>query len=232
VNRVLLVEDDDHLAEGVAFNLRNTGYEVETAPSGEAALSALERQSFDLVLLDLMLPGIDGLDVVRKLRQAGNKKPVLIITAKNRADDVIAGLDAGADDYITKPFDLEQVLARIRGALRREVWARGSSTREEQKSLAYGRWTIDFAKFIATDPEGNEQTLTATEAAMLRLFAQRPGEVVDRETFLREVWGRTGELETRTVDNFVRKLRRAFEPNPARPTHICSVRGAGYKFVP
>jgi DNA-binding response OmpR family regulator len=232
VNRVLLVEDDDHLAEGVAFNLRNTGYEVETAPSGEAALQALERTSFDVVLLDLMLPGIDGLDVVRRMRQAGNRKPVLIITAKNRADDAIMGLDAGADDYITKPFDLDEVLARIRGALRREVWARGGSTRTEPKQLAYGGWTIDFAKFAATDAGGQEKPLTATEAAMLRLFADRPGEVISRETFLREVWGRTGELETRTVDNFVRKLRRAFEADPARPRHICSVRAAGYKFVP
>ncbi len=232
MNRVLLVEDDDHLAEGVAFNLRNTGYEVETAASGEAALQTLERQSFDLVLLDLMLPGIDGLEVVRRMRQAGNKKPVLIITAKNRADDAIMGLDAGADDYIMKPFDLDEVLARIRGALRREVWARGGSARAEPEGLAYGRWRIDFAKFTATDADGKEQTLTATEAAMLRLFSQRPGVVISRDEFLREVWGRTGELETRTVDNFVRKLRRAFEPNPAKPRHICSVRAAGYKFVP
>lgn len=229
---MLLVEDDDHLAEGVAFNLRNTGYEVETASSGEAALQTLERQSFDLVLLDLMLPGIDGLDVVRRLRRAGNTKPVLIITAKNRADDAIAGLDAGADDYITKPFDLDEVLARIRGALRREVWARGGTAKAGPETLAYGRWTIDFAKFLATDAEGHEQRLTTTELAMLRLFSQRPGEVISRETFLRDVWGRTGELETRTVDNFIRKLRRAFEPDPARPKHICSVRAAGYKFVP
>jgi len=231
MSRVLLVEDDDHLAEGVAFNLRNSGYDVETAGTGEAALEAIERQAFDLVLLDVMLPGIDGLEVVRRLRHAGNTTPVLIITAKNRADDAIAGLDAGADDYITKPFDLHQVLARIRGALRREVWARGTD-RAEPDRLAYGRWTIDFARFVANDPEGNEQTLTATEAAMLRLFARRPGEVISREAFLREVWGRTGALETRTVDNFVRKLRHAFEEDPARPVHICSVRGAGYKFVP
>jgi DNA-binding response OmpR family regulator len=232
VSRVLLVEDDDHLAEGVAFNLRNTGYEVETASTGEAALETLGRRAFDVVLLDVMLPGIDGLDVVRRLRRAGNRKPVLIITAKNRADDVIAGLDAGADDYITKPFDLDQVLARIRGALRREVWARGDPKQAVPDRLAYGRWTIDFAAFLATDPEGREQPLTTTEAAILRLFASRPGEVISRETFLKEVWGRTGHLETRTVDNFVRKLRRALEPDPARPRHICSVRGAGYKFVP
>jgi DNA-binding response OmpR family regulator len=183
------------------------------------------------VLLDVMLPGIDGVDVVGRLRLAGNKTPVVIITAKYQAGDASAGLDAGADDYITKPFDLDEVLARIRGVLRREVWARGGPTRAAPTSLAFGDWTIDFAKFAACDAEGREQPLTATEVAMLRLFADRPGEVVSRETFLREAWGRTGELETRTVDNFVRKLRR-FEADPARPRHICSVRGAGYKFVP
>jgi DNA-binding response OmpR family regulator len=232
VNRILLVEDDEHLADGVAFNLRNTGYDVELAPSGEAALATLEQRAFDLVLLDVMLPGIDGLDVVRRLRRAGNTRPVLIITAKNRADDAIEGLDAGADDYITKPFDLDEVLARIRGALRREVWARGGPARAEPATLQYGRWTVDFARFLATDTEGNQQTLTSTEAAMLRLFARLSGEVVSRETFLREVWGRTGPLETRTVDNFVRKIRQAFEPDPARPRHIVSVRGAGYRFTP
>ncbi|MCK6458988.1 MAG: response regulator transcription factor [Planctomycetes bacterium] len=232
MSRVLLVEDDDHLAEGLAFNLRNTGYEVETAASGEAALQATERQAFDLVLLDVMLPGIDGLEVVRMLRKAGNRKPVLMITARNRADDAIAGLDAGADDYITKPFDLDEVLARIRGALRREVWARRGPGEEAPRTLAYGPWTVDFASFVARAGDGREQPLTATETAMLRLFAKRPGEVISRETFLREVWGRTGELETRTVDNFVRKLRRALEPDPAKPRYIVSVRAAGYKFVP
>lgn len=232
MSRVLLVEDDDHLAEGLAFNLRNIGYEVETAASGEAALQATERRAFDVVLLDVMLPGIDGLEVVRRLRKAGNRKPVLMITARNRADDAIAGLDAGADDYIVKPFDLDEVLARIRGALRRGVWTQGGAAEDEPGSLAYGPWTIDFASFVATAADGREQPLTATETAMLRLFARRPGEVISRETFLREVWGRTGALETRTVDNFVRKLRRALEPDPANPRHIVSVRAAGYKFVP
>ncbi|HEX5138746.1 MAG TPA: response regulator transcription factor [Planctomycetota bacterium] len=232
MSRVLLVEDDDNLAEGLAFNLRNIGYEVETTGSGEAALAATERRSFDLVLLDVMLPGIDGLEVVRRLRKAGNRKPVLMITARNRGDDAIAGLDAGADDYIVKPFDLDEVLARIRGALRREVWARGEAVPNEPGPLVYGAWTIDFPSFVATASDGRVQPLTATEAAMLRLFARRPGEVISRETFLREVWGRTGAIETRTVDNFVRKLRRALEPDPAKPRHIVSVRAAGYKFVP
>ncbi|MHC4548613.1 MAG: response regulator transcription factor [Planctomycetota bacterium] len=232
MSRVLLVEDDEHLAEGLAFNLRNTGYEVETVETGEAALETLARRTFDLVLLDVMLPGIDGFEVVRTLRRAGNTRPVLIITAKDRADDTITGLDAGADDYITKPFDLDEVLARIRGALRRQAWTSASSPRAEPERLTYGAWEIDFAKFVATGPEGREQRLTVTEAAMLQLFAQRAGEVISRETFLEEVWGQTGALETRTVDNFVRKLRHALEADPARPRHIVSVRGAGYKFVP
>ena len=232
MSRVLLVEDDEHLAEGMAFNLRNSGYDVETAGTGEDALKTMERQAFDLVLLDLMLPGIDGLEVVRRIRRAGNTKPVLVITAKNRADDTIAGLDAGADDYITKPFDLDEVLARIRGALRRQSWAKASSPSTAPDSLQYGRWKIDFQTFVASGPDGDAKTLTVTELAILKLFSQRPGEVVSRETFLNEVWGRSGALETRTVDNFVRKLRHALEEDPSRPRHIVSVRGAGYKFVP
>jgi len=232
VSRLLLVEDDEHLAEGLAFNLVNQGYEVETVGTGEDALLATERSSFDLILLDIMLPGIDGLEVVRRLRREGRSLPVLVVTAKDRADDVIAGLDAGADDYITKPFDLDEVLARVRGALRRRAWSRSATGDAEPSRLQYGRWTIDFATFAATDAEGHEQRVTVTELAMLRLFARRPGEVISRETFLREVWGRTGTLETRTVDNFVRKLRQAFEPQPAQPRHIVSARGAGYRFVP
>ncbi|MHC4959668.1 MAG: response regulator transcription factor [Planctomycetota bacterium] len=232
MSRVLLVEDDEHLSEGIAFNLRNNGYEVETAATGEDALAAAERGGFDLFLLDVMLPGIDGLEVVRRLRLAGNTRPVLMLTARDRAGDAIAGLEAGADDYITKPFDLDEVLARIRGALRRQSWTHARAASEPPDVLQYGKWTVDFGKFAATDAEGQERPLTVTELAMLRLFASRPGEVISRESFLREVWGRTGALETRTIDNFVRKLRRSLEPNPARPRHIVSVRGAGYKFVP
>jgi DNA-binding response OmpR family regulator len=232
VSRILLVEDDEHLAEGVAFNLQNHGYEVETVGTGEAALDMVGQRDFDLVLLDLMLPGINGLRVVRDLRKSGLKMPVLIVTARTRVADAIAALDAGADDHISKPFDLDELLARVRGALRRVSWTRNSTQREEPRLLRYGKWTVDFAKFVATDADGREKTLTATELAMLRLFAQRPNEVISRETFLREVWGRTGALETRTVDNFVRKLRRALEPFPSRPRHIVSTRGAGYRFVP
>jgi DNA-binding response OmpR family regulator len=231
VSRVIVAEDDEHLAEGMAFNLRNTGYEVEVCGTGDRALDAAER-GFDVMLLDLMLPGVDGLEVLRRLRLAGNTKPVLVITARGRSDDVIRGLDAGADDYIVKPFDLDEVLARIRGALRRQVWTHPARGAAAPATLQYGRWTIDFQKFTATDAEGEEKRLTVTEAAMLRLFAQRPGEVISRESFLEDVWGRPGTLETRTIDNFVAKLRHALEDDPAKPRHILAVRGAGYRFVP
>ncbi len=232
MSHVLLVEDDEHLAEGMVFNLRNAGYDVTACDNGEEALDALGRSTYDVILLDVMLPGIDGLEVVRRVRQTGNTSPILMITALNRADDVIAGLDAGADDYVTKPFDLDEVLARIRGALRRQVWGRAAEPPPMPESLQYGDWCIDFQKFGATHADGREISLTAKELALLQLFASRPGEVVTRETFLTEVWGLPAGLETRTIDNFIRKLRQALEEDPANPAYIVSVRGAGYRFVP
>jgi len=165
MSRVLLVEDDEHLAEGLAFNLRNNGYEVLSVETGEEACDAVEQGRFDLILLDVMLPGINGVEVVRRIRRAGNTSPVLMLTARSRADEAVAGLDAGADDYITKPFDIKEVLARIRGALRRQAWTGvDRKSAAEPKILRYGRWSIDFSKFVAVDSEGNEQRLTATEA--------------------------------------------------------------------
>ncbi len=232
MSRILLVEDEDHLAQGLAYNLRNSGYDVEIAGTGEAALEVLERQTFDLILLDVMLPGISGLEVAETLRKTGHTEPIVIVSAKDRTADAVAGLDAGADDYVTKPFDLDEVLARVRGALRRQVWGRTFPNSHAPETLEFGRWQIDFQTFLATAPDGEELRLSPKELGILRLFATRPGEVVSRETFLEEVWGLPGSLETRTVDNFIRKLRRALEEHPSRPRHITSVRGAGYRFVP
>ena len=232
MSHILLVEDEDHLAQGLAYNLRNSGYDVEIAASGEAALAALERQRFDLILLDVMLPGISGLEVAQRLRQAGRMEPIVMISAKDRTADAIAGLDAGADDYVTKPFDLDEVLARVRGALRRQVWGRAFPNSHVPEALDLGRWRIDFTTFLATGAGGEELELSPKEVGILRLFAARPGEVIARETFLEEVWGMPGSLATRTVDNFIRKLRQALEENPSRPRYITSVRGAGYRFVP
>ncbi|MHC4338584.1 MAG: response regulator transcription factor [Planctomycetota bacterium] len=232
MSRILLVDDEEHLAEGITFNLRNWGYDVDVAVTGEEALEAVAQSEYDLLLLDIMLPGIDGLEVARRLRESGNTKPILMLTARNRSGDAIAGLDAGADDYICKPFDLDEVLARIRGALRREVWGRAARGSLEVEALHYGLWRVDFQSYLAVHTDGRQIELTAKELAILRLFAARPGEVISRETFLEEVWGLPGSIETRTVDNFMRKLRLALEATPSKPEHIQSVRGAGYRFVP
>ena len=221
MSRILLVEDERHLAEGLAFNLRNSGYDVEIFDDGEAMLEAAKADSYDLLLLDIMLPGIDGLEVARRLRQAGHLQPIVMVSARDRADDTIRGLDAGADDYITKPYDLDEVLARIRGALRRQVWGRTVNPPEIDngpEGLAYGSWTIDFQTFLATRPRGKEVRLSPREIAMLKLFASRPGEVISRRDFLEEVWGLSGEIESRTVDNFIRKLRQALEDKTRRAT--------------
>jgi DNA-binding response OmpR family regulator len=214
----------------LAFNLQNSGYDVDISGTGEEALSVLADRNYDLVLLDVMLPGIDGLEVARRLRKGGDLTPILMLTARNQTLDAIAGLDAGADDYIAKPFDLDELLARIRGFLRRQVWSRSTGT--EPDTLAYGAWNIDFGSYCAKNSEGTEVKLTAKEVAILKLFADRPGDVISRETFLNEVWGLPGHLETRTVDNFMRKLRQTFEEDASAPRHIVSVRGAGYRFVP
>ncbi len=232
MSRILLVEDEDHLAQGLAYNLRNSGYDVVIAATGEAALEVVARQDFDLILLDVMLPGISGIEVAKGLRQSEHIQPIVMLSAKDRTADAIAGLDAGADDYITKPFDLDEVLARVRGALRRQVWGRVFPSNNVPDTLEFGRWRIDFQSFLAVGPDGRELKLSPKELGILRLFAARPGEVISRETFLEEVWGMPGSLETRTVDNFIRKLRQALEEHPSRPRHIISIRGAGYRFVP
>ena len=236
MSRILLVEDEEHLAEGLAFNLRNAAYDVDVVSDGEAAIEITRDVDYDLILLDVMLPGISGLEVCEGLRKRGTMQPILMVSARDRVADAVQGLDAGADDYLTKPFDLDVLLAKVRGALRRQVWGRAESNgyerRAREETLRYGDWTVDFQAFSARHPDGREVELSPKELGMLRLFSSRPGEVISRETFLEEVWDMPGSLETRTVDNFIRKLRQALEESPSNPRHILSIRGAGYRFVP
>lgn len=236
MSRILLVEDEEHLAAGLAYNLRNVGYDVAIATGGRQALDEMAGGAFDLVLLDVMLPDISGLNVCTQLRQRGRMEPIVMISAKDRTEDAISGIDAGADDYITKPFDLDILLAKVRGALRRQVWGRASTPERPApatpKSLTFGDWTIDFSTFEARQEGGKVVALSPKELAILQLFGSRPGEVISREVFLEEVWGMPGSLETRTVDNFISKLRQTLETHPSNPRHILSVRGAGYRFVP
>jgi DNA-binding response OmpR family regulator len=186
-----------------------------------------------------MLPGADGTEIAERRRRRGDFTPILMLTAKGLQDDVIAGIDAGADDYMTKPFDLDVLLARIRSLLRRRAWSRVEESDESAAAperspdaIDFGGCHVDFKSMRARGVDGAEFELSPKEAGILRLFATHKGEVISRARLLEEVWGLPGTLDTRTVDNFIMRLRRRFEAEPARPQHILSVRGFGYRFEP
>lgn len=226
--RILLVEDEDHLARVIRMNLQLDGHAVTHVPTRSSARQALG-DAFDLILLDVMLPDGDGMSLCREMRAAGDLTPVLMLTALGQTGDRIAGLDAGADDYLPKPFELAELRARVAALLRRARWA--DNTPPVTPRLArFGEAEIDFARYEVR-LSGESITLTALEFDLLRYFFDRPGEVLSREKLLEDVWGVAGTNTTRTVDNFVMRLRRHFEPEPARPRHFVSVRGVGYKFL-
>jgi DNA-binding response OmpR family regulator len=237
MSRILIVEDEAHIADGLAFNLQNNGYEVAIARSGLEALEAVRRASFDLVLLDVMMPGEkDGIEVAREIRRQRDYTPIIMLTARDLRDARIEGIDAGADDYVTKPFDLDELLARVRGHLRRRAWSRTpppeAAASPPETVLEFGDGCrVDFHSFRARTVDGRDVELSQKEAMIMRLLAEHEGEVVTRATLLERVWGEPGTLETRTTDNFIMRLRRYFEREPGNPRHILSVRGAGYRFV-
>ncbi|MDA0206466.1 MAG: response regulator transcription factor [Acidobacteria bacterium] len=233
MSRVLIVEDEEHLAAGLRFNLEAEGYDAVVAGSGEDAIEKLlAANRFDLVVLDVMLPGIDGFEVVKRLREAGNYMPVLLLTARGQAEDVLRGLSAGADDYLPKPFDLEILVARIQGLLRRKEWARKqeSEGQAEPAEYAFGDNRLDFQRQLIAR-NGAEQPLTLMELNLLRHFIRNEGKNVSRKALLEEVWGVREDTDTRAIDNFVVRLRRYIEDDPAKPKHLLTVRGVGYRFV-
>jgi DNA-binding response OmpR family regulator len=225
--RLLLVEDEAHIATGIKFNLELDGHEVTWLSEGGAAARLLleEHQVFDLLILDIMLPEVSGLDLCRALRKREDFTPVLMLTAKNHDKDKVAGQQLGADDYVTKPFNLEELLMRVEGLLRRRRWDAGKA----HHVLAFRDVTIDFTS-CDTRVGGQELKLTPIEMELMKVFANHEGEVLTREDLLREAWGTEAPLTTRTVDNFILRLRKLFEVDPANPAHILSVRGRGYKF--
>ncbi len=231
MTRILVVEDEEHLAEGLRFNLEAEDYEVAVAPDGVRAielLSARER-SVDLVILDLMLPGLSGFEVLRRTRAAGDFVPVLILTAKDSIEDRVRGLEEGADDYLGKPFRLDELLARVRGLLRRRRWD-GATDGALPEPVTIGAVTLHFDRFELETPAG-VVSLTTREMGLLRALVDRDGEAVTRGELLESVWGLRPDTQTRVVDSFVVRLRRYLEPDPARPRHLLSVRGRGYRLV-
>ena len=227
--RILVVEDDPHLSAGVVENLRAEGYEVDAVGDGGRALEALSGRSYGLVLLDVMLPELDGFTVCRTLREQGNSTPVLFLTARGDPADRVRGLEAGGDDYLAKPFHLKELLLRVRAILRRWDWYQSASA--EAGPLRFGDNEVDFRAFRARSWNGMTQELTEKEAMILKVLAERPGEIVSREDLLERVWGYDVFPSTRTVDNFILRLRRRFERDPANPRHFLTVWGVGYRFL-
>jgi len=234
MSRILVVEDEQHLADGLRYNLEAEGYETVTVDNGEEALTSLDAEPtrFDLVILDVMLPGIDGFSVVTELRRQRRFVPVLMLTARGRSEDVLRGLDAGADDYLPKPFELPILLSRVRGLLRRYEWLRHAAAEPSPSADRYvfrGR-SIDFEQLELRTGD-KRMPLTMMEAALLRYLVQHEGMPVSREAILEGVWGLRDDTETRAIDNFIVRLRRYIEDDPTRPRHLQTVRGVGYRFV-
>jgi DNA-binding response OmpR family regulator len=236
MSRILVVEDEQHLADGLRYNLEAEQYDVDVVDNGEEALKRLTGGSprYDVVILDVMLPGIDGFGVVAELRQQRRFVPVLMLTARGRSEDVLRGFGAGADDYLPKPFELPILLTRVQGLLRRHEWFRQDQAAVQTTPVAaqfsFRDKSIDFEQLEVRVGE-KRMPLTLMEAALLRYFVQREGCPVPRKAILEEVWGLRDDTDTRAIDNFIVRLRRYIEDDPASPRHLQTVRGVGYRFV-
>ncbi|MBT5869327.1 MAG: response regulator transcription factor [Nitrospinaceae bacterium] len=225
--KILVVEDEAHLAKGLQFNLEREGYLVTLADNGQSALDLLGEEDFDLMVLDIMLPKLSGLEVARKIRNRDMRFPILMLSAKSTDEDREMGLKAGADDYLAKPFHLPELLLRVKGILRRWEWYKEPV--HDQEVFQFGDMWINFASGKAKGCSG-EFYLTAKEALLMKLLVTKKDTVVTREELLEKVWGYDPQTETRTVDNFVARLRKYFEKAPQTPRHIITHREKGYEF--
>lgn len=244
MNTILIIEDEQHLAVGLQFNLEAEGYIVELAADGESGLALLRERpaDFDAVVLDVMLPGVNGFDVAAELRRRGQFVPILMLTARSRPEDVLRGFEAGADDYLPKPFELAILIARLKGLLRRCDWMRQPMERRRdaaarspraattEEVCEFAGKTIDFS---ALELRAGERVirLTLMEADLLRYLIDHAGQPVARKAMLEEVWGLHEDTDTRAIDNFIVRLRKYIEDDPAAPKHLLTVRGVGYRFV-
>jgi two-component system alkaline phosphatase synthesis response regulator PhoP len=226
-SRILLVEDEVNIARPLQFNLEQEGYEVCSTPSGKEALAWYGRQPFDLIILDLMLEEMDGYEVARQIRQRDQRLPILMLTAKSTVEDRIHGLELGADDYIIKPFHLRELLLRVERMIERSSWYAGKFSR----NVIIAGYSVDLDRLTGHGPRGSLQ-LTALEANLLEALIAHPNQVFSRGELLEKVWGYHSDVETRTVDNFIARLRKYFEDEPEQPQHFISLRGKGYMYIP
>ncbi len=235
-SRILIVEDEQHIADGLRFNLRAEGHDAVIAADGERALELLlaQKEAFDAVVLDVMLPGQDGFAVAAEIRNAGHYVPILMLTARGRADDVLRGFAAGADDYLPKPFELAILMARLNGLLRRRRWDEREASftgSVQQDVFAFAERTIDFST-MEIRANGQSYRLTQMECDLLRYLVRSAGQVVSRRQILEKVWGVHEDTDTRAIDNFIVRLRRYLEDRPTAPRFLLTVRGVGYRFDP
>jgi DNA-binding response OmpR family regulator len=234
MSRILVVEDESHIANGLRFNLEAEGHSVEIAGNGEDALQRIvaKNGSFDLVLLDVMLPGKDGFTVARELRQQQNFIPILMLTARGRPEDVLNGFESGADDYLSKPFNLDILVARVGGLLRRKNWLQTASEAAAPPAdeFSFGGKTVDFQQLQLRNGKQVFQ-LTVMETELLRYLIRHSGRPVSRKEILEQVWDLKEDTDTRAIDNFIVRLRRYIEKDPTKPKHLLTVRGLGYQFV-
>ena len=231
LGKILIVEDEEHIADGLRFNLEAEGFTAEIVADGKAALEILLTNTFDAIVLDVMLPEIDGFTVAKKLRQAEDFTPILMLTARNRPEDVLDGFEAGADDYLPKPFELQIFLARLNGLLRRREWFKKETKSPIEKEIyEINNKLIDFSN-LELRSETETIQLTLMEAKLLRYLIENAGTAVSRKTILEEVWDLNEETDTRAIDNFIVRLRRYLEDEPNSPKILQTVRGVGYRFV-
>jgi len=229
--KILIVDDEKHIAEGLRFNLELDDFEVTTAHDGEAALKILETENFEAIVLDVMMPKIDGFTVAKTLREQENFTPILMLTALGKPEDVLTGFESGADDYLQKPFELKVFIARINGLLRRREWFRKESeTSKIDGIVSVNNRLIDFDN-LELRSETDTIQLTLMEAKLLRFLIENEGQAVSRKTILEDVWGLHEDTDTRAIDNFIVRLRKYLEDTPEKPQILQTVRGVGYRFV-
>lgn len=229
IQRILLVEDEETLQEAIKLNLELEGYEVELADNGVTALKKAEGQRFNLIILDVMMPELDGFAVCEKIRMTDSKTPILFLTAKDTSQDKVKGLKIGADDYLTKPFNLEELLLRVKVLVKHSF--RGTREEIDSQFYRFADNEVNFVTYQSKNWEGKEHDLTKKEIALLKLFIDKRDTVVSRQQILQYVWGYDVYPTTRTIDNFIHSFRKLFERDISNPKHFHSVRGVGYKFT-